>query len=45
MFFSKAVEKHNPLGEREIFGFETTIILGGEVKLENVSKLDIHIHL
>ncbi|MBC8954046.1 GAD-like domain-containing protein [Xenorhabdus sp. PB62.4] len=43
--FSKAVKKHGPLGEHEIFGFEPAIILGGEIKLENVSKLDMHIHL
>nr|WP_276552537.1 T6SS immunity protein Tdi1 domain-containing protein [Xenorhabdus indica] len=43
--FSKAVEKHGSLGEHEIFGFEPAIILGGEIKLENVSKLDMHIHL
>ncbi|SFU55119.1 GAD-like domain-containing protein [Xenorhabdus koppenhoeferi] len=43
--FAKAVEKHGPLGENEIFGFEPAIILGGEIKLENVRKLDMHIHL
>ncbi|MDC9581621.1 GAD-like domain-containing protein [Xenorhabdus sp. PR6a] len=43
--FSRAVEKYGPLGEHEIFGFEPAIILGGEIKLENVRKLDMHIHL
>ncbi|WP_237388163.1 GAD-like domain-containing protein [Xenorhabdus sp. Sc-CR9] len=43
--FSRAVEKHGPLSEHEIFGFEPAIILGGEIKLENVRKLDMHIHL
>ncbi|MDC9581623.1 GAD-like domain-containing protein [Xenorhabdus sp. PR6a] len=43
--FTKAVEKYGPLGENEIFGFEPAIILGGEIKLENVRKLDMHIHL
>ncbi|MDC9623069.1 DUF1851 domain-containing protein [Xenorhabdus sp. XENO-7] len=43
--FAKAVEKYGSLGEHEIFGFEPTIILGGEIKLENVIKLDMHIHL
>ncbi|WP_279625511.1 T6SS immunity protein Tdi1 domain-containing protein [Xenorhabdus beddingii] len=44
-FFSCAVEKYGPLNENEIFGFEPAIILGGEIKLENVRKLDMHIHL
>ncbi|MDC9581622.1 GAD-like domain-containing protein [Xenorhabdus sp. PR6a] len=43
--FTKAVEKYGPLDENEIFGFEPAIILGGEIKLENVRKLDMHIHL
>ncbi|MDX7992765.1 DUF1851 domain-containing protein [Xenorhabdus sp. psl] len=43
--FAKAAEKHGPLGENEIFGFEPAIILGSEIKLENVRKLDMHIHL
>ncbi|CDH26786.1 GAD-like domain-containing protein [Xenorhabdus bovienii] len=43
--FSKAAEKYGPLNENEIFGFEPAIVLGGEIKLENVRKLDMHIHL
>ncbi len=43
--FAKAVKKHGSLGENEIFGFEPSIVLGGEIKLENVRKLDMHIHL
>ncbi|OTA21234.1 GAD-like domain protein [Xenorhabdus beddingii] len=43
--FSRAVEKYGPLNENEIFGFEPAIILGGDIKLENVRKLDMHIHL
>ncbi|WP_323868076.1 T6SS immunity protein Tdi1 domain-containing protein [Xenorhabdus szentirmaii] len=43
--FSRAVKKYGPLNENELFGFEPAIILGGEIKLENVRKLDKHIHL
>ncbi|PHM23570.1 GAD-like domain-containing protein [Xenorhabdus budapestensis] len=43
--FSRAVEKHGLLNENEIFGFEPAIVLGGEIKLENIRKLDMHIHL
>ncbi|CDL84811.1 GAD-like domain-containing protein [Xenorhabdus szentirmaii] len=43
--FSRAVKKHGPLNTDEIFGFEPAIVLGGEIKLENVKKLNMHIHL
>jgi hypothetical protein len=43
--FSQAVDKFGSLNENEIFGFEPAIILGGEIKLENIKKLDMHIHL
>ncbi len=39
------MEKYGSLGENEIFGFEPAIVLGGETKLENIRKLDMHIHL
>ncbi|MGJ0639330.1 T6SS immunity protein Tdi1 domain-containing protein [Xenorhabdus bovienii] len=45
MFFSKAIENHGLLNEYEIFGFEPAIVLSDEIKLENVIKLNIHIHL
>ncbi|WP_340617114.1 GAD-like domain-containing protein [Xenorhabdus entomophaga] len=43
--FSKAVEKYGPLNENQMFGFEPAIILGGDVALENIRKLDMYIHL
>ncbi|BET96021.1 GAD-like domain-containing protein [Xenorhabdus taiwanensis] len=43
--FSRAVKKYGPLNENEIFGFEPAVVLGGEIKLENVRKLDMRIHL
>ncbi|REF26452.1 hypothetical protein BDD26_1095 [Xenorhabdus cabanillasii] len=42
--FSKAIENHGLLNENEIFGFEPAISLGGEIKVENVRKLNMHIH-
>ncbi|MGJ0626298.1 hypothetical protein [Xenorhabdus bovienii] len=33
------------MNEYEIFGFEPAIVLSDEIKLENVIKLNIHIHL
>ncbi|CDG89284.1 MULTISPECIES: T6SS immunity protein Tdi1 domain-containing protein [Xenorhabdus] len=43
--FSKAIENYGLLNEYEIFGFEPAIVLIDEIKLENVIKLNIHIHL
>ncbi|KMJ45723.1 GAD-like domain protein [Xenorhabdus khoisanae] len=43
--FPQAIEKYGSLNENQIFGFEPAIILGDEAKLENVKKLDMHIHL
>ncbi|SFO07702.1 GAD-like domain-containing protein [Xenorhabdus japonica] len=43
--FSRAVKVHGPLHENEIFGFESALILCGDIILENVRKLDMHIHL
>ncbi|MDC9615703.1 GAD-like domain-containing protein [Xenorhabdus khoisanae] len=43
--FPRLVKKYGPLDENEIFGFEPAIVLGGEIKLENVRKLDMHIQL
>ncbi|MEQ2027447.1 T6SS immunity protein Tdi1 domain-containing protein [Xenorhabdus szentirmaii] len=41
----RAVEKYGPLNEKKMFGFEPAIILGGDVEIENIRKLDIYIHL
>ncbi|WP_416776443.1 GAD-like domain-containing protein [Xenorhabdus budapestensis] len=43
--FSRAVEKYGSLNENQMFGFEPAIILGGDVTLENIRKLDMYIHL
>ena len=43
--FDRAVKKYGELTKNEMFGFEPALILGGEVKLENVRKLPIISHL
>lgn len=43
--FDRAVKKYGELNKNEMFGFEPTLILGGEAKLENVRKLSIISHL
>ncbi|TCM61434.1 hypothetical protein EC844_12832 [Acinetobacter calcoaceticus] len=43
--FERAVKKYGELNQHEMFGFEPALILGGEVKLENVRKLPIISHL
>lgn len=43
--FDRAVKKYGELTKNEMFGFEPALVLGGEVKLENVRKLPIISHL
>jgi hypothetical protein len=43
--FDKAVKKYGSLGPHEVFGFEPALFLGGKQIIENVNKLDIHVHL
>ncbi|EPG7576102.1 GAD-like domain-containing protein [Providencia rettgeri] len=43
--FEKAVKKFGPLGDNEIFGFEPAIILGGELDIKHIQKVDARIHL
>lgn len=43
--FNRAVKKYGQLNKHEMFGFEPALVLGGEVKLENVRKLPIISHL
>lgn len=43
--FEKAVKKFGPLGDNEIFGFEPAIILGGELDIKYIQKVDARIHL
>lgn len=43
--FARAVKKYGELTKNEMFGFEPALVLGGEVKLENVRKLPVISHL
>ena len=43
--YTRAVEKLGPLAADEMFGFSPALALGGARKLENLTKVEIHIHL
>lgn len=43
--FEKAIKKLGPLGDYEIFGFEPALILGGELDIKHIQKVDARIHL
>ena len=43
--FKRALAMLGPLEPDEIYGFEPAIVLGGEMQLENLAKLDLDVHL
>ncbi|XZY05744.1 type VI secretion system immunity protein, TaeI family [Acinetobacter baumannii] len=43
--FDRAVKKYGPLSSNEVFGFEPALALGGKSVLQNLKKLDIHVHM
>lgn len=43
--FDKAIQKFGPLDDYEIFGFEPALILGGELDIKYIQKVDARIHL
>lgn len=43
--FEKSVKKLGPLGDNEIFGFEPALILGSELDIKYIQKVDARIHL
>ncbi|WP_340617714.1 GAD-like domain-containing protein [Xenorhabdus entomophaga] len=43
--FDKAIGIHGILNDNEIFCFEPAIYLGGQIKLENIRKVDINTQL
>ncbi|EAB5055295.1 DUF1851 domain-containing protein [Salmonella enterica] len=43
--FDRAVKKLGALADNEMFGLEPAYILGGKIKIENLSKVDCQIHL
>ncbi|EBH9897837.1 DUF1851 domain-containing protein, partial [Salmonella enterica subsp. enterica serovar Cerro] len=43
--FDRAVKQPGVLADNEMFGLEPAYILGGQIKIENLSKVDCQIHL
>ncbi|MFH4130425.1 T6SS immunity protein Tdi1 domain-containing protein, partial [Acinetobacter baumannii] len=43
--FDRAVKKYGPLSSNEVFGFEPALALGGKSVLQNLKKLNIHVHM
>ncbi|EJK4316604.1 DUF1851 domain-containing protein, partial [Salmonella enterica subsp. enterica serovar Fresno] len=43
--FDRAVKQPSVLADNEMFGLEPAYILGGQIKIENLSKVDCQIHL
>ena len=43
--FKRALAKVGPLEEDEVYGFEPALVLGGKMRLENLAKLKLDVHL
>jgi hypothetical protein len=43
--FERATKKLGPLEADEVYGFEPAIVLGGKMRLENLAKLKLDVHL
>ena len=43
--FERAVAKLGPLEPDEVYGFEPALVLGGKIRLENLAKLKLDVHL
>lgn len=43
--FSRALAEFGPLEFDEVYGFEPAIVLGGKMRLENLAKLKLDVHL
>jgi hypothetical protein len=43
--FKRALAKLGPLEEDEVYGFEPALVLGGKMRLENLAKLKLDVHL
>ena len=43
--FNRALEKLGPLDHDTMYGFVPALALSGSPKLENLQKLDAHVHL
>ena len=45
LLHDRATAKLGQLGSDEVFAFEPSLMTGGEAKLENIEKRNVHIHL
>ncbi|GHA55059.1 T6SS immunity protein Tdi1 domain-containing protein [Photobacterium aphoticum] len=45
LMFNRCINKFGELADDEMFGFEPSLMLGGECLLSNISKVNIHVHL
>jgi hypothetical protein len=43
--FKRVLAKLGPLASNEMYGFEPAIVLGGKMRLENLAKLNLDVHL
>ncbi|MGF6276056.1 hypothetical protein ABIB38_004463 [Massilia sp. UYP11] len=43
--FERALAKLGPLEPDELYGFEPALVLGGKMRLENLTKLNLDVHL
>jgi hypothetical protein len=43
--FNRAIAKLGPLESDEVYGFEPALVLGGKMRLENLAKLKLDVHL
>lgn len=43
--FERALAKLGPLEPDEVYGFEPALVLGGKMRLENLAKIKLDIHL
>lgn len=43
--FDRVLAKLGPLEQDEIYGFEPALVLGGKMRLENLAKLKLDVHL
>lgn len=45
LLFARARKKLGDLGSNDMYGFEPALVLGGELRLENLAKVNLDVHL
>ena len=45
LLFERALARLGPLEPDEVYGFEPALVLGGQMRLENLAKLKLDVHL